>query len=373
MRIKSFEFNIRELAGSMGNLGTLLPFAIGYIVVCGLDPAGLLIMTGLACIVSGLVFKLPMPVEPMKVIAVVAIAQQWSPSMVYASGVAMGFIWLVFYSLGVIRWIEKITSASVVTGIQVALGLLLAFKAFDMIYDAWLLGLVSVITVMLFRNNRYAPAAIILILLGIVYVIVNGDFKQIAPPAFALPQFASFTIHEVWQVLILAGFAQIPLTITNATIATSSLVKVYYPDKRADSKKLSLSHGVINTLLPLFSSMPLCHGAGGLVSKHYYGARTGGANIIEGLTQICIGLFFSASIVGLFTYFPMAIIGGMMFLVGVELTKSARTLKLNLEFLPTIATVVVAFFTNMGFGYLAGLLLHYFVRFVISGKQKTNP
>jgi len=45
MRIKSFEFNIRELAGSMGNLGTLLPFAIGYIVVCGLDPSGLLIMT----------------------------------------------------------------------------------------------------------------------------------------------------------------------------------------------------------------------------------------------------------------------------------------------------------------------------------------
>jgi hypothetical protein len=34
------EFNLRELAGSMGDFGTLFPFAIGYIAVNGLDPAG---------------------------------------------------------------------------------------------------------------------------------------------------------------------------------------------------------------------------------------------------------------------------------------------------------------------------------------------
>ena len=100
--------------------------------------------------------------------------------------------------------------------------------------------------------------------------------------------------------MILAGFAQIPLTITNATIATSSLVKSYWPDRQVSSKQLSISHGIMNTVLPLLSSMPLCHGAGGLASKHYYGAQTGGANIIERSTQICIGLFFPVAIVGLF-------------------------------------------------------------------------
>ena len=363
MRIRSFEFNIRELAGSMGNLGTFLPLAIGYIVVCGLDPAGLLIMFGLACIVAGLVFKLPMSVEPMKVIAVVAIAQQWTPSMVYASGLVMGIIWLVFSAVGVIRWIEKITPISVVTGIQVALGLMLAIKAFDLIDGAWLLGLVSVVIALLFRNSRYAPAALLLVLLGIVIVFFNGDFQQISPPSFAIPQFTSFTLHEMWQVLILAGFAQIPLTITNATIATSSLVKNYWPEKQAGSKKLSLSHGIMNTLLPLLGSMPLCHGAGGLVSKYYYGARTGGANIVEGFTQICIGLFFSVSIVGLFTYFPMAIVGGMMFLVGVELSKPAWKSKVDRELIPMISTVIVAVPTNMAFGFLAGLSLHYLIRY----------
>ena len=95
MKIKSFEFNLRELAGSMGDFGTLFPLAIGYIVVCGLNPAGFLVMMGLTNIVTGIVYKLPMPIEPMKVLAIFAIAQHWSPSLIYASGFTMGVIWIV--------------------------------------------------------------------------------------------------------------------------------------------------------------------------------------------------------------------------------------------------------------------------------------
>ena len=40
MRFKSFEFNLRGLAGSMGNVGTLFPLAIGYIVVNRIDLTG---------------------------------------------------------------------------------------------------------------------------------------------------------------------------------------------------------------------------------------------------------------------------------------------------------------------------------------------
>ena len=47
LKIKSFEFNLRELAGSTGDFGTLFPLAIGYIYVCGLNPAGFLVMMGL--------------------------------------------------------------------------------------------------------------------------------------------------------------------------------------------------------------------------------------------------------------------------------------------------------------------------------------
>lgn len=39
MKIKSFEFNLREFAGLMGDFGTLLPLTIGYMLVCGLNPS----------------------------------------------------------------------------------------------------------------------------------------------------------------------------------------------------------------------------------------------------------------------------------------------------------------------------------------------
>jgi len=72
-RVNGFRFNPCELAGSMGDFGTLLRLAIGYITVCKMNPAGLLVLMGLANIATDLVYRLPMPIEPMKVLAVVAI------------------------------------------------------------------------------------------------------------------------------------------------------------------------------------------------------------------------------------------------------------------------------------------------------------
>ena len=161
MKIKSFEFNLRELAGSMGDFGTLLPLAVGYIYACGLNPAGFLAMMGLANIVTGLVYRLPMPNEPMKVLAVVAIAQHWSPSMVHASAFAMGVVWVLLASTGLIGRLARITPEPVVRGIQVALGILLAVEAFKLLSAGWALGAVAVVIVLTLRESRYAPAALI--------------------------------------------------------------------------------------------------------------------------------------------------------------------------------------------------------------------
>ena len=42
-----FAFNRLELAGSLGDLGTLLPMLIGMILINGLNPIGLLLTVGL--------------------------------------------------------------------------------------------------------------------------------------------------------------------------------------------------------------------------------------------------------------------------------------------------------------------------------------
>jgi SulP family sulfate permease len=59
----------------MGDFGTLFPLAMGYIVVNGLDSSGFVVMMGLVNILSGIVYRLPMPLESMKVLAVMAIAR----------------------------------------------------------------------------------------------------------------------------------------------------------------------------------------------------------------------------------------------------------------------------------------------------------
>jgi hypothetical protein len=361
---RPIEFKLHELAGSMGDFGTLLPLAIGYIVVCGLDPAGFLVMMGLANIVSGLVYRLPMPIEPMKALAVVAIAQQWAPSMVYASGFSMGLVWILLAGTGAIAWIARATPPSVVMGIQVTLGILLTEEALKLGSGSWLLAAIGVVVVLTLRSNRYAPAAIVLVGLGLAIMATQGAFRELPPIAFHLPTVSKFTVREMWQSMLLGGFAQIPLTAANAVIATSAIINSYWPGEKVTPKKLAFSHGVMNLTAPWLGGMPMCHGAGGLVGQYFYGARTAGANLIEGTIEVGLGLFFAGSIAGLFAAFPQGIVGAMMFMVGLELIKFLRRVRLGQDLVVVAVTVGVALFSNMALGFLAGLVAHGFVRLV---------
>ncbi len=374
MRIRDFEFNLRELAGSMGDFGTLFPLAIGYFTINGMNPAGLLVMLGLTNIVTGIVYRLPMPLQPMKVLAVVAISQRWSPSLIYASGFGTGVIWVILGFTGLIQKIANITPRSVVRGIQVALGIMLAIQGFKMISTlwitgwlpawipgwsaSWILGAISIVIVILLRTNKYAPAAIVLIVLGIAIVGFQGELMGVLRPGFTLPPLTIFSLPEIWEALVLAGFAQIALTGTNAVIATSALIKEYWPDKPVPERKLALNMGIMNVVVPFFGGMPMCHGAGGLAGQYYFGARTGGTNIIEGTIEICLGLFLASSIATLFSLFPQSIIGAMLILVGIQLTRFAWSIKLSEA--PIMAlTAIVSLVTNMALGFVIAMAVYH--------------
>ncbi len=291
VKIKSFEFNLRELAGSMGDFGTLFPLAVGYIAVCGLDPCGLLVMMGIANIVTGIVYRIPMPIEPMKVLAVMAIAEKWTPSMVYASGFAMGVVWLFLGLTNVIGFIAKNTPLSVVRGIQIALGVLLAVPAITMMQGGWLLGLISILIIVLLRNSRWAPAAIVLMLMGLAVMYFKGDLTGLGALGVTLPSLTFFSAQDLLTTFVSGGLAQIPLTATNAVIATAALISQYFPDRPVSERKLATNMGVMNLVFPFFGGMPLCHGCGGLAGQYYFGARTGGTNIIEGVYRDLPGRF----------------------------------------------------------------------------------
>jgi MFS superfamily sulfate permease-like transporter len=119
--------------------------------------------------------------------------------------------------------------------------------------------------------------------------------------------------------------------------------------------------GILNVIVVFFGGMPMCHGAGGLAGQYYFGARTGGANIIEGLVEISLGLFFSQAIVGLFKSFPTSIIGAMMLMVGVNLAKYALELR-GKDIVVAGVTTVVSIIWNMAFGFIAGFLVYFFIK-----------
>jgi MFS superfamily sulfate permease-like transporter len=378
MRVGSFEFSRGELAGSVGDFGTLFPLAIGYIVVCGMDPAGFLVMMGLVNIVTGLVYRLPMPVQPKKVIAVMAIAQRWSPQMVYATGFGTGLVWLLLAATG---WIQKIadhTPKSVVRGIQITLGLLLGWEGLKMIAGTgpWssaaanfggrplylALGIAAVVVVLTLRRSRYAPAGLVLMAMGFAVAALKGSLFALPGPELRLPSLTLFTPTQVWQGMLLAGFAQLPLTATNAVLATSVMIKDYWPDRAVPERRLALNMGLINTTTTFLGGMPMCHGSGGLAGQHYFGARTGGANLMEGIIEIGLGLFFASAIAGLFAAFPMSIVGAMMGMVGLSLARYAFSLRRK-DLAPALLTVAVSLTSNMAYGFVVGGVAYFVIKY----------
>ena len=105
----------------------------------------------------------------------------------------------------------------------------------------------------------------------------------------------------------------------------------------------------------------MCHGAGGLAGQYYFGARTGGASILEGLIEVCLGLFLSKSVGKLLALFPMPLVGGMMLLVGIELGKVVVKLR-GWKLWLALLTAAVSAVTNMAVGFVVGLAVAYLVR-----------
>ncbi len=358
-QLGSFAFGLSEFGGAIGDFGTLVPFAVGLITVCGLSPAGLLITLGLANLTTGLVFRLPIPIQPMKVLGAMAIAQAWAPTQVYTAALAMGALWLVLGASGTMGLLGRWTPDPVVRGIQIALGVNLGLQGARWIAGEWWLGLAALGLILVFRFMRRFPASIAVVAFGVGVMAVRGHLSGLPGPGLSLPTLTPPDLGLLWPAFRDGGLAQVPLTITNSVIATAILLRRWFPHRPLTERKLALSVGLLNATLPLLGSMPLCHGAGGLAARYHFGARTGGANLIEGTLELVAGLVFSASLAALLVRFPMAVLGAMMLWVGVELAKFGRELRLDWMLAPALATVAGTLAMNIAVGFAAGLAVHY--------------
>jgi len=80
-------FGLSELSGAVGDLGTVLPLAFALVVFNGFPAARLFLLWGLAYVATGWYFKVPISVQPLKAMAVIAITAGFSPDTLATTAV----------------------------------------------------------------------------------------------------------------------------------------------------------------------------------------------------------------------------------------------------------------------------------------------
>ena len=367
MRLLGNDYNKMEFAGAFGDLGTLIPFVVGYITLNKMDPLGILVAFGIFKIFVGLYFRTPIPIQPMKAIGGMAIAHAGTitPGMIWGSGIFTGLFWLLMGVTGAITWIEKITTKPVVRGIMLGLGLSFIVEGLGMMKAQPVLAIGGVVLTLLLLNNQRLPAMLALLGYGIIFSFLQKpelieEFSHLSI-RFRWPElaFGRISWKELLSGFVILGLPQAPLTLGNAIIGTVAENNQYFPDRKVTAKTITIDHGVMNLISTCIGGVPMCHGAGGMAGHIRFGARTGGALVILGVIVLLTGLFLSDSVALLFQVFPRAILGVILFFAGVELALVVQDIKLKRQNLFVLLVTAGTAMWNMGVAYLAGLLLYY--------------
>lgn len=354
-----------ELSGAFADLGTFLPLVLGLIALNHFSPQGIFLGFGLFALFTAFYYRRPIPIQPMKVIAALVIAQGLTPGMLQASGMMMGIILLILAYSGAITWMAKQLSPAVSIGIQLAIGLQLIWMGGQMMSETWLIGISAFIV--LFGSNflplRYLAMPLVLAL-GIVWQIHSG-----LAPSFELTSHSSWhlswpSIDEWTSAAALLVLPQLALTLTNAVIAISAIASEKFPKDMVNGKdnftpkRLATSSGLANLLLAPFGATAMCHGAGGLAVQYHFGARTWIAPAIFGIACLLIAFSWGDGIATMLSLIPLAILGSMLAIAGTQLAWSKRLIDGRpFCIFVILSTAAICLLVNTAAGLAVGIIL----------------
>ena len=315
---RAYAFNLKEASGALGDLGTLLPLMIAAVVLGGLAPGPVLLGFAAFYVVTAFVYRLPVPVQPMKAVVAVMLITQVPPAAVALAGVLIGTVLLVLGTTGWIDRLVRLVPHSVISGLQLGLGLMLAMVALRLMADTPMAG--GVALVLLFGLIRAGlPAALIFVAL----IVPLG--AALGLPAVDLPPVKEGAEGGILPVALGSlAVPQLSLTLTNAVLLTAVVMKDFF-GARADHvtpRRLALSSGLANLILAPLGALPMCDGAGGSAAHWKFGARTGGAPLMIGLALALLALIPGGFAV--LTLIPAAALGALLLVASVELAVSKR-------------------------------------------------
>ena len=353
---------LREANGACGDLGTFLPYAVGAVTVGGLSAVGVFFGFGVALIAAGLFYGIPMAVQPMKAVSAVLLTSGLTPGEVAMAGLLIGATVLVLALTGGLSWIARHIPQSVTLGLTLGLGLSMMWLGGALMADAPLLGVgaLAFAVVAMFLTRVPLLALGVIAVLAAPWLGLTDEVPTLAGLGPALPQFALPSWSDLPRALEYAVLPQIPLTLSNAIIVTAAVSATLFHEQaaRASERNLALSTGLGNLVLAPFGAMPMCHGAGGVVAHHRFGARTATAPVLLGAILLASALFAGESAAALLAAFPLPIAGALLVVAGADLAFSKRLFDTRADCWPVIGiTAAVAFVFNPAWALAAGIAL----------------
>ncbi len=384
-----YRFNRLEFSGSLGDLGTLLPLALGLILVNGLSPNGIFLSVGLFFVFSGLYFGVTVPIQPMKVISAYAIATAMTASQVTASGYLIGLVLLVIGATGVISVLGRYIPKSVVRGVQLSTGTLLMVEGIKFMLGTTRLqalrqaaepylgidsvgpvpvGLVigvagGLLTLLLINNKRFPAGMVVVfggIALGLIFGIRQG-LDQINP-GIHLPRFLPLgwpTGADFTFALLALVLPQLPMTLGNAVIAYADLSKDYFGDRsrKVTYKSASISMALANLVSATIGGMPLCHGAGGLAAHYRFGARTAGSNLMIGIVFVILAVALGDEALAVIYLLPLSVLGVLLLFAGCQLGMTILDLENRKDFFVVLFMLGITLAANLAAGFIVGIIV----------------
>lgn len=358
------KFNRQELGGAFGDIGTDFPLIVALILATGLSTPGVLIVFGLMQVLTGILYKIPMPVQPLKAMATLVIAQQIGGNVLLGGGLAIGVIMLILSATNLLTKISELIPKAVVRGIQLGLGLSLSMLAFQKYIPAQgatglVLALAAFAVIVFLIDNKKYPASIIALVLGIFYVVIFDihSLHSGTVLSFNLPQLTLPSLEDITKGLLLLALPQIPLSLGNSIIATKQVADDLFPDKHTVTiKKIGLTYSLMNLIIPFFGGIPSCHGSGGMVGHFTFGGRTGGSVIIYGLFYVIIGMFFGTAFDSIVKIFPLPILGVILVFEALSLMILVQDLiDKRRDFIIALLVGIIA--AGISYGFIVALVL----------------
>nr|WP_322785971.1 putative sulfate/molybdate transporter [Pseudodesulfovibrio piezophilus] len=387
-------FDRMEWAGSVGDLGTLLPLAFAMIMINGLSATGLFLTIGLMYVLGGMYYRVPVAVQPMKVVAAYAIGQSLSPDVITASGLIVAVFLLFLGATHLVDFVARIVPKTVIRGVQMATGILLLSKGAKMVVGtsdfqvmhggtepflnsqsfmgmpmSLILGILFFLVTLFLLNSRRFPAGLVVVVSGVLVGSLLGAWQELAGVqiGFHLPRFLPFGFPSGGDfsfALLVLVLPQIPMTMGNAVIGNRDLSFEYFgrESRRVTDRALCMSMGLANLFSVMVGGMPVCHGAGGLAAHYRFGARTSGSNMIIGGGFILLALLYGPGAANVLHLLPMGVLGALLFFSGAQLTLAIMDMSSRSDLFVVVLMLAITLISNLAWAFGVGICLYHIIR-----------